>query len=83
MQVFVKSLTSKTLSFEVKPEQSISSLKESISSQEGIDSALMSLVYEGKNLENENTFAETEVEELSTLHLVLALDGGKKKKKRK
>ena len=44
----------------------------------------MSLLYEGKTLDNENTFEETGVENLSTIHLVLALNGGGgKKKKRK
>ena len=43
----------------------------------------MRLVYEGHNLENNRTLNESGVEDLSTLHLVLNLDGGKKKKKRK
>ena len=83
MQIFVKDLTSKSLAFDVAPEQSINSLKQKIQEQEGIASELISLIYEGKNLENENTIDSTDLGNLSTVHMVLALKGGKKKKKRK
>ena len=45
MQVFVKSLTSKTLSFQVTPQQNVESLKKSIMNTEGINTELMSLIY--------------------------------------
>jgi len=43
----------------------------------------MNLIFEGSTLDNENTLEEAGVKSLSTLHLVLSLEGGKKKKKRK
>ena len=43
----------------------------------------MSLIYEGSTLDNERTVESYGIEDLSTIHLVLALKGGKKKKRRK
>ena len=52
-------------------------------SDEGINSEDINLFYQGTPLEDELTFEETEIENLSTIDLVLALKGGKKKKKKK
>jgi small subunit ribosomal protein S27Ae len=43
----------------------------------------MRLICGGRSLDNENTLEEAGVEDLSTIELVLSLNGGKKKKKRK
>ena len=43
----------------------------------------MRLIFEGHNLENDNTLEDAGISDLSTIELVLSLKGGKKKKKRK
>ena len=75
-QVFVKTLTGKTLCLYVSNNDTIVDLKILIQIQEGILPEVQRLIYAGEQLEDNITIGDYNIHEESTLHLVLRLRGG-------
>jgi len=73
MQIFVKTLTGKTIVLNVGAFETVEKLKDKIQDREGIPATLQRLIYAGKLLEDKRTLYDYRINKDATLHLVLRL----------
>ncbi|CDW90105.1 ubiquitin-40s ribosomal protein s31 fusion protein [Stylonychia lemnae] len=83
MQIFVKTLTGTTLTYQVEESCLVSDLKQRIADQEGIVAEEIVLIHGLSTLEDDETLQVYGITEESSINAVMRLLGGKKKRKKK
>lgn len=76
IQIFVKCLDNKTITIDVELDETVESLKEKVAEKSGVPSDIMRLIFAGKQLVDEKTIGDYDINKESTLHLLLRLRGG-------
>jgi len=76
MQIFVKTLAGKTTTLQCSNSNTVLDLKKMLAEKEGVGVAEQRLIYEGKQLDDNETLSSRGIPNMATLHLVLRLLGG-------
>ncbi|KAI5846674.1 ubiquitin-related domain-containing protein [Tricharina praecox] len=77
MLIKVRTLTGKEIELDIEPHYLVSKIKERVEEKEGIPPVQQRLIFGGKQMADEKQASDYQLEGGATLHLVLALRGGR------
>eukprot|EP00636_Phaeomonas_parva_P007226 CAMPEP_0118850674 /NCGR_PEP_ID=MMETSP1163-20130328/427_1 /TAXON_ID=124430 /ORGANISM="Phaeomonas parva, Strain CCMP2877" /LENGTH=77 /DNA_ID=CAMNT_0006782905 /DNA_START=173 /DNA_END=406 /DNA_ORIENTATION=+ len=76
MQITIKTLTGRKQPFNFEPSTHVADVKVALQEKEGIQVEQIRLIYGGRQLADDKTLEEYNIESGSTIHMVLQLRGG-------
>ena len=76
MQIFVKTLTGKTITIKTTPDSTVEDFKERIQLVEGINCDQQRIIFAGLQLKDCRTLSDYKIKSEATVHLALCLRGG-------
>lgn len=76
MQITVKTVTGQAIPLTVEPGDTIEAVKGMLQNKAGMPPDQQRLLYSGKQLEDNRTLADYNIQDQAILHLVLRLRGG-------
>merc|ERR1739845_86337 len=77
IMIKVKTLTGKEIEIDIELTDTVERIKERVEEKEGIPPVQQRLIFAGKQMNDEKTAKDYNIEGGSVLHLVLALRGGR------
>ncbi|CAD8210459.1 unnamed protein product (macronuclear) [Paramecium tetraurelia] len=76
MQIFIKTLAGKKVSYNIEADNTIQQLKMQLQEKEGISSEQFKLIFKGRHLQEDNKIADAQMQAGDTVHMVIQLRGG-------
>ncbi|KAK5960574.1 NEDD8 family protein RUB1 PWA37_002000 [Arxiozyma heterogenica] len=76
MQIKVRTLTGKEIPIEIEETDRVYRIKELLEEKEGIPPVQQRLIYQGKQISDDDTILSAHLKPGTQLHLVLTLRGG-------
>lgn len=77
MQIFIKTLTGRTVMLIVVETDTVSSVKQKLKDKDGVPVDEQRLLFAGHELKDSSTLKDYNIQKDATLHLVLRLPGGR------
>lgn len=76
MKIFIVTFSGRSITMEVDPQDKVASIKAKLQDREGVQPEEQRLLFQGKQLEDEYTLDDYQIEKNSTVHLVIRVRGG-------
>ena len=76
MQLLVRTVSGRTVSLEVSPEETVESVKKQLQERENVDCYNQRLVFAGKELEDNELVSSYHISEDATVEMLFKISGG-------
>ncbi|XP_073322774.1 polyubiquitin-like [Pagrus major] len=75
-EVFLKDLQGKTTTYDIRPDETVMNFKRRVESREGVPANQQRLIYQSRELQDEKSLSDYNVEALGTINMTSRLRGG-------